>query len=373
MNKSLDAIMHEIDATPCLIMDLKQVEKNWHAFQNAFNAKIYYAVKANPAEPILKTLVSLGAYFDAASLEEIHLCLKSSAKPHQISYGNPVKRIQEIQKAFGLGIELYAVDSKEEIQKIAKYAPNSSIYCRIAVPNTGADWPLAKKFGARPEDAWNLLEYGMTLGLKPRGVSFHVGSQQLDPNAYVGAIQLASTTYKIGMERGVILDLLNIGGGFPISYHEQVPCLNDYSTCIEKTIEECFIHRPSIMIEPGRAIVGNAGTIVCEILLISQRDPNDPIHWAYIDIGRFGGLAETEGEMIKYPIKTFKKNDGLIEVKIAGPTCDGVDVLYDKTIYRLPKNLTSGDRLIIENTGAYTWTYASQCFNGFEPPHILFI
>ena len=124
---------------------------------------------------------------------------------------------------------------------------------------------------------------------------------------------------------------------------------------------------PEMLIEPGRFIVGDAGLVSAEVVLVSRRDPNDPVRWVYLDIGRFGGLAETEGEAIKYRIVTPHDGGATGPVAIAGPTCDGADILYERSNYRLPLALASGDRVELLSAGAYVTTYASQRFNGFAP------
>ena len=124
---------------------------------------------------------------------------------------------------------------------------------------------------------------------------------------------------------------------------------------------------PEILVEPGRFLVGDAGVICAEIVLVCHKAKNDPVRWVYLDIGRFGGLAETEGESIKYRFETDHDGEETGPVAIAGPTCDGADILYEKANYRLPTALRCGDTIRIMSTGAYTTTYASQRFNGFAP------
>ena len=114
-------------------------------------------------------------------------------------------------------------------------------------------------------------------------------------------------------------------------------------------------------------MVGSAGQVQAEVVLVSQRDPADPVRWVYLDIGRFGGLAETEGESIKYQFATPHDGTPMGPVALAGPTCDGADILYERSNYRLPLALKSGDEISILSTGAYVTPYASQSFNGFAP------
>ena len=131
--------------------------------------------------------------------------------------------------------------------------------------------------------------------------------------------------------------------------------------------EMCIRDRPNTIVEPGRGLVGNAGVIEAEVVLVSKKSEHDETRWVYLDIGKFGGLAETIGESIRYPIRTPRDGDEVGPCVLAGPTCDSADVLYERRPYDLPISLEIGDKVLIEGTGAYTATYASVAFNGFEP------
>ena len=232
--------------------------------------------------------------------------------------------------------------------------------------NEGAEWPLSKKFGTTLDRAKTLLLAAPGLGLIPHGASFHVGSQQTGTKAYEMAIAQAAMLFTDLKAAGVELKMLNLGGGFPIRYQSDVPDADDFGAAIMDAITQHFGNDlPEILIEPGRAMVGNAGVVVAEAVLVCQRMPQDERRWVYLDIGRFGGLAETEGEAIRYRISAGSGPTG--PVVLAGPSCDGVDVLYEKTPYQLPLALKSGDRVLIHDTGAYVTSYASRNFNGFAP------
>jgi ornithine decarboxylase len=170
------------------------------------------------------------------------------------------------------------------------------------------------------------------------------------------------------MDAGVKLRMMNLGGGFPTRYRDAVPEIDQFGNAIMDAMIAHFGNNlPEMVIEPGRFVVGDAGVVSAEVVLVSQRDKADPLRWVYLDIGRFGGLAETEGEAIKYRIVTPHDGGATGPVSIAGPTCDGADILYEKSNYRLPLALASGDRVELLSTGAYVTTYASQRFNGFAP------
>jgi ornithine decarboxylase len=356
-------------ATPCLVLDVDRVEANFRALMDALPlARIYYAVKANPARQVLQRLVRLGSHFDAASIEEVTDCLEAGASPKSISFGNTIKKVSAIRRAHDAGVTMFAFDSREELEKLAANAPGARVYCRILVENEGADWPLSRKFGTTIDSARELMLQAGDLGLDPYGLSFHVGSQQTTTRAYEAAIGKVAMLFTDLTEAGVSLRMLNLGGGFPTRYREDVPEIDQFGHAIMGAMTEHFGNAlPEMVIEPGRFIVGDAGLVSAEVVLVSRRDRNDPVRWVYLDIGRFGGLAETEGESIKYRIST--RHDGLAmgPVAIAGPTCDGADIMYEKSNYRLPLALTCGDRVELLSTGAYVSTYASTKFNGFAP------
>ncbi len=360
--------MHQ-PATPCLVLDVDRVEENFRALQRTLPlARIYYAVKANPAPVILRRLVGLSSFFDAASFEEVTACLDAGATPDAISFGNTIKKISAIKGAFARGVTLFAFDSIEELEKLAAHAPGARVYCRLLVENEGADWPLSRKFGTTVENAKHLMLRAGEMGLDPYGLSFHVGSQQTTTRAYEIAIAKAAMLFTDLTDAGVNLRMMNLGGGFPTRYRDDVPEIDQFGDAIMAAMTNHFGNNlPEMVIEPGRFVVGDAGLVSAEVVLVCKRAPEDQVRWVYLDIGRFGGLAETEGEAIKYRVTTPHDGGPMGPVAIAGPTCDGADIMYEKSNYRLPMALTSGDRVELLSTGAYVTTYASQRFNGFAP------
>ena len=216
--------------------------------------------------------------------------------------------------------------------------------------------------------AVEVLEHAMKLGLAPYGVSFHVGSQQRNQHAWDRALASAAAVFRECGERGIELAMVNLGGGFPTKYLKSVPSVRTYGSAIFKALRKHFGNRiPETIIEPGRGMVGNAGVIEAEVVLVSKKGEEDDVRWVYLDIGKFGGLAETMDESIRYPIRTPRDGEPMAPCVLAGPTCDSADVLYEKEPYMLPVSLEIGDRVLIEGTGAYTATYAAVAFNGFQP------
>lgn len=354
--------------TPCLVVDLKVVVENFRKLRKALpDAAIYYAVKANPAAEILERLVDLGSAFDTASVPEIDMALAAGAAPERISYGNTIKKRADIAAAYARGVRLYAFDSEAELEKLAVAAPGSRVFCRILTSGEGADWPLSRKFGCEAPMAEDLLRHAARLGLVPYGISFHVGSQQRHPGQWDAPIREAAAMFRRLEDDGIELRMLNIGGGMPTRYRRRVPGICSYGLAIRGAIRAHFGNRiPDVIVEPGRQLVGGAGVIQTEVVLIARKSAAERKRWVYLDIGKFGGLAEVENEAIQYPILSRRR--GRAErVVLAGPTCDSADILYEKADYRLPVDLAIGDLLLIRATGAYTSTYASVGFNGFQP------
>ncbi|MFZ2102380.1 MAG: ornithine/lysine decarboxylase [Oricola sp.] len=356
-------------ASPCLVVDLDVVRDNYCAFTKALpDSRIFYAVKANPAPEILRLLASLGSSFDTASVPEIEMALDAGATPDRVSFGNTIKKERDIARAHELGISLYAVDSVEEVEKVARAAPGARVFCRVLTDGEGAEWPLSRKFGCVPAMAVDVLAAAAGLGLVAYGVSFHVGSQMTNLDAWDKALADARKVFDRAAEKGITLKMVNMGGGFPTRYLKEVPSAKAYGQAIFDALRKHFGNRiPETIIEPGRGMVGNAGVIKSEVVLVSRKSVNDNVRWVYLDIGKFGGLAETMDEAIRYNIVTGRDGDASEPCVLAGPTCDSADVLYEKKPYPLPVSLTIGDEVLIEGTGAYTTTYSAIAFNGFEP------
>ncbi|MEP2704498.1 MAG: type III PLP-dependent enzyme [Roseibium sp.] len=364
-----DFLRRRDDDGPCVVVDLDIVAENFTAFARSLpDTSVYYAVKANPDPAILNLLESLGSSFDCASAGEIEMALATGASADRISYGNTIKKERDIARAYALGVRLFAVDAFEEVEKIARAAPGSKVFCRVLCDGAGAEWPLSRKFGCDPAMAPDVLEHAHRLGLEAYGVSFHVGSQQANLSAWDFALAMAASVFRETAQRGIELKMVNMGGGFPTRYLKDVPGVPSYGEAIFRALTKHFGNQlPSTIIEPGRGMVGNAGMIETEVVLISKKHEADEIRWVYLDIGKFHGLAETMDEAIRYPIKTPKDGDQTAPCVLAGPTCDSVDVMYEKTPYELPVSLSIGDKVLIEACGAYTTTYSSVGFNGFAP------
>ncbi|MBV9843601.1 MAG: type III PLP-dependent enzyme [Kutzneria sp.] len=364
--------------TPCLVLDLRTVRERYLQLAWAFGptesrtgARLCYAVKANPAPEVVRLLVGLGARFDAASVPEIELCLSCGASPDDISYGNTIKKRADIARAHALGVHLFTSDSIDDVSAIAECAPGSSVFCRILLADTGSLTPFGAKFGCSASMAEDLLATAARLGLRPAGVAFHVGSQQPDPGVWDTGIATAADITARLAARGIMLPMLNVGGGLPGQYTQAVPPFASYAAAITASVCRHFdrvrLAAPRVMLEPGRCLVADAGLLRAEVVLVSRKSTVDDRRWVYLDVGRYGGLAETEQEYITYRLETPGRGGPTGPVYLAGPTCDGDDVLYQHTVYELPMDLRQGDPVDFLSAGAYTASYSSVAFNGFPP------
>jgi len=356
--------------TPFVVIDTETISKAYDDLRAGFEfAKVYYAVKANPAVEIIDLLRDKGSSFDIASIYELDKVMSRGVGPERISYGNTIKKSKDIRYFYEKGVRLYATDSEADLRNIAKAAPGAKVYVRILTEgSTTADWPLSRKFGCQTDMAMDLLILARQLGLEPYGISFHVGSQQRDISVWDAAIAKVKVIFeRLKEEDGIELKMINMGGGFPANYITRTNSLETYAEEIIRFLKEDFgDDLPEIILEPGRSLIANAGILVSEVVLVARKSRTAVERWVYVDVGKFSGLIETMDESIKFPIWTEKKGEAE-EVVIAGPTCDSADIMYENYKYGLPLNLAIGDRLYWLSTGAYTTSYSAVEFNGFPP------
>jgi ornithine decarboxylase len=359
---------------PTLVIDLDRVERRFRALAAGLDgAHIHYAVKANPEPAIVRRLAACGARFDAASRAEIELCLAAGAAPADISFGNTVKRAADIAMAHGHGIDLFAADAPEELEKIAAHAPGARVVIRLLVEHSQADWPLTRKFGCPAEAALPLMRQALRLGLRPTGISFHVGSQTRAAAMWRPVLEQAAGVWRAARAAGIDLRVLNLGGGFPAFYGDPVQEAGAYGAEVMEMVRALFGRPAYVMAEPGRGLVAEAGVIAAEVLLVARKRATDIARWVYLDIGKFSGLAETMDEAIRYQFETDADGGPTGPCILAGPSCDSADVLYEKRPVQLPLALKAGDRVRIRAAGAYTSSYASVGFNGFPPLDVVCI
>jgi ornithine decarboxylase len=369
-----DALARHPDRSPLLVVDLAVVAERYEELAGAVSsAAIFYAIKANPHPELLALLVRAGSSFDVASIGEVRACLAVGAAASSLSFGNTIKKQSDIAAAYALGVRRFAFDSESELAKLIEAAPGSTAFCRILFDGLGAAWPLSRKFGCAVDMATDLLRSAAEAGLVP-GVSFHVGSQQFDPEAWDRALALVADLRAELRADGIELGLVNLGGGMPGTYIEDVPPIAAYGTAISDAIERRLgPDLPAeVLVEPGRFLVADAGVLRAEVVTIGRKTRHDDHRWVYLDVGMFSGLAEAMGEAIRYRIvaadgSTVADDEPTGPVVLAGPTCDSADILYQTLDYQLPLSLAPGDRILLLSVGAYSTTYSTVGFNGFDP------
>lgn len=363
--KLLDHIALTDDKPPYLFVDKDIIsEKVAVIGKNIANSRVFYAVKANPDIEVLRFLNELRMGFEIASEGELRILSSLGVEASRIITSNPVKTLKFLQEAAEYGIEYYAFDSKAEVDKMARYAPNSNVYIRLSVSNEGSEWPLSKKFGVEIEEALELLLYAKEKNLNTVGITFHVGSQCNNVYNWSAALDKAKELFEMAKGKNIALSMLNIGGGYPIRYTKQVIEIATIEKKINNVLQQKFSDEIEIFIEPGRAVIGDAGVFVSTVVGKAKRGDEN---WLYIDVGVFNGLMESVGG-IKYKYLVGSRNEPK-KWTIAGPSCDSFDVI-DREV-ELPEP-EIGNLILILSAGAYTISYASE-FNGFSIPKTVLV
>ncbi|MCJ7654675.1 MAG: type III PLP-dependent enzyme [Dehalococcoidia bacterium] len=349
--------------TPYLVIETKKVVNAVQSFQKLFGVKsVYYAIKANPDKSIVALLNKLMCNFEVSSAGELKTIVNLEIPASRIISASSIKNPDFIKAAYKAGIRYFTADSTSEIETIASHAPGSKISIRLNVSNEGSEWPLSRKFGVDLEEGVRLLERAKQGGLIPWGLSFHVGSQCTRLATWVEAIDTARLFWDLAAAKNLRLKSLNLGGGFPIQYRKPVIGIDEIAHTVFENIKKKLPPIQEIIVEPGRAIIGHAGTMVTSLIAKAIRDGKI---WFYLDVGVFNGLMESIGG-IKYPIIVNRKGP-VAKCVLAGPSCDGFDVI-DMEV-ELP-DIEIGEHVYILSAGAYTTAYASK-FDGSPIPKIL--
>jgi ornithine decarboxylase len=366
--KTLRYLDKEGIETPFLLIDKDKVrEKASLIGRHIKKSRVFYAVKANPDIEILRYLNKLNMNFEIASEGELEILSSIGVKPSRIISSNPVKSLKFLRIAASYGVHSVSFDSAEEVDKLAEFIPHCNVYVRLSVPNEGSEWPLSKKFGVELDEAVYLLSYARDKGLNPVGVTFHVGSQCTNIYNWNIALDKAKTLWDLAKKKGIRLKLLNIGGGYPIRYTKNVIGIEAIEKNVDSLIFERFPEDIEVHIEPGRAVVGDAGIFVTTVIGKAKRDDED---WVYLDVGVFNGLMESVGGIkYSYLVESHKQTRPRKQWTVAGPSCDSFDVI-DKNV-TLPEPQV-GSLMLILSSGAYTVSYASE-FNGFSIPRTILI
>lgn len=344
---------------PVLVMSRQRLRANVRRFMAAMpRVRPHFAVKANPDKEILRIFKHEGTCFEIASIAELDAMVALGADMETVFYSNPIKSPQSIKHAADHGVIWYCVDTHEEVEKIAMINPQAKLYLRIAVSNEGSSWPLAGKFGAGPAAVEAIIAAAKQFNMPICGVTFHVGSQCCNIDNWVAGIRAAKQLFAKLISHGFMPQLLNLGGGYPLQFNGDEPCIEQIGEAINRELED-IPESIQVMAEPGRYLVGSAGCLVSQIVGVASRDD---ARWVYLDTGVYGGLMELT---MDFPLSLVSERTGDLALwTLAGPTCDSIDVMGR---HQLPTNSVAGDFVYMPNLGAYCTTCACD-FNGFPAP-----
>ena len=365
--KSVDELVSQLKPTePVYCIRRNSIRFASRFFKNKFPGKILYAVKTNPHQVVLQTLLDSGIkHYDVASIKEIET-IKNLNPEVECSYMHTVKSREDIKEAyFKYNIKTFALDTKDELIKIIEstnHAKDLRLFVRVSVSNEHAEIDLSKKFGAITSEAAGLLRLGKQYANK-LGLSFHVGSQCMHPISYAKGISEIGNIIK---RTKIVPDIINVGGGFPTIYPDLVPqSMQSYFDEISKGLKNLKLQKlPEIICEPGRSLVAESGSTIVRVNLRKKQK-------LYINDGTYGTLFDAGTPNIVYPSRVIK-NGRVISKKLTsfdfyGPTCDSMD--YMKGPFILPNNIKENDYIELGQLGAYGLTFRTQ-FNGFYSDQI---
>lgn len=350
--------------SPVLVLSLAQIEANYLFLKEHLpRVNLYYAMKSNPDARIIRTLERLGGCFDVASDGEILTLAEMGVAPERIVYANPVKTKQGLEAARRTGVNRFTFDSESEITKMAQEAPGGSVLLRVRVVNPDALVDLNLKFGARPDEALDLLQKAKAAGLDVAGLCFHVGSQSTSPDAYLTAIKACREIFDQAAKCGIALRILDIGGGFPIPTMENDVDVAAITAKLREALDEMF-PETELWAEPGRFICGTAQNLITSVIGCQVRNGQQ---WYFLDDGLYGSFSGVIFDHWDFELITFKQEGPLQPATIAGPSCDSLDVLFKD---RMLPELELDDLIHVPNCGAYTSASATT-FNGFSKTQIM--
>ena len=346
--------------SPLLVVDCAQVRRQYRTLQAALpGVDLHYALKPLPHAAVVACLRDEGASFDLATTGEVELVKVLGIAPERCIHTHPIKRDSDIRDALRFGVTTFVADNAEEIRKFARHRKRAELLLRVSFRSPNAVVDLSRKFGCEPGAVLGLIELARRLGVRVRGLSFHVGSQAGEPAKYVEAIGACNNLIGEALLAGLpALDVLDIGGGFPVSYRDAVMPIDEFCAPIRQALARLPQH-VRIIAEPGRYIAAPAAIAVSSVMGKAKRDGR---WWYYLDDGLYGSYSGQLFDHAKYPVEVLRQGGELHASVLAGPTCDSIDVIDDSIL--LPE-LEVGDLVVGRMMGAYTWASATD-FNFFK-------
>lgn len=353
--------------SPLLVVDCEQVRRQYRALQAALpGVDLHYALKPLPHTAVVSCLRDEGAFFDLATTGEVELVKSAGIPAERCIHTHPIKRDSDIRDALRFGVTTFVVDNPDEVKKFARYRKRAELLIRVSFRSPNAIVDLSKKFGCEPGAVLGLIEQARALGVRVRGLSFHVGSQATDPAKYIEAIEACTNLFAEALLAGLPgLDVLDIGGGFPVQYSDAVMPINEFCAPIRAALAKLPKH-VRVIAEPGRFISAPAAISISTVMGKAKRDGR---WWYYLDDGVYGSYSGQMFDHAKYPVSALKESSALFPSVLAGPTCDSIDVIDDNI--QLPE-LEVGDLVVGRMMGAYTWASATD-FNFFRRAKVVVV
>jgi len=355
--------------TPLMLIRKGSLKKQYQLFKKCLpNVVPFYAIKANPHPEIIRTFIRLDSGFDVASAAEMRMVLDLGASPEKVIFANTIKSNSDIAEAHRRKVRLMTFDNEPELYKIAKGCPGAKVLVRIKVENVGSAVELSLKFGADPEQAIFLLKKARSLGLTPAGVAFHVGSQCINAENYIRALDVTAEIFNEARKIGLDLDVVDIGGGFPIKHFEKdnFVSFKSLASQIKKRMKRLFPKSTKFLAEPGRFFVGPAGTLVTQVVGRTFRNNKN---YYYLNDGVYADFSGIVFDHCRYEFKTLRRGQKFLST-LAGPTCDSFDTISLNE--DLPE-LEVDNVVYVNNIGAYSCASAVPNFNGFPPAKVLMV
>jgi ornithine decarboxylase len=339
--------------SPLVVVDCETIREQYRALAAALpGVALHYALKPLPIAPVVATLRDIGASFDVATTGEIDLVRSQRVSPDRCIHTHPIKRERDIVAALRFGIRVFVADNPDEVRKFAAYRSRAQLLLRLSFRNPAAVVDLSRKFGCEPAAVKPMLELARGLGIRVRGLSFHVGSQVADTTKYVEAIDACRELMLQARRDGHDLDVLDIGGGFPVAYSGQSQAIRTFCRPIRRELRT-LPREVRVIAEPGRFIAGPAGTCITSVVGRAQREGR---WWYYLDDGLYGSFSGQLYDHMTYPVDSLERKGPRMPCVLAGPTCDSIDVIREDI--PLPE-LMIGDLLAGRVMGAYTAATAS--------------
>jgi ornithine decarboxylase len=339
----------ETHGTPLLVIDCRAIREQYGKLKRALpGVTLYYALKPLPHAAVVAELRDIGASFDVATAGEIRLVRNEGVTAERCIQTHPVKSEAEIRAALRFGIRTFVADNPDEIRKFVPFRKRATLLLRVSFRNPAAVVDLSRKFGCEPVAVRPLLSLARSLGIDVSGLSFHVGSQVADPAKYVEAIGACRELIEQARLDGVAdLATLDIGGGFPVSYRDDLPTIREFCAPIRSALKVLPKH-VRVIAEPGRYISAPAGTAVAAVVGRSYREGR---WWYYLDDGLYGSYSGQLFDHMHYPVDALERRGPRHPCVLAGPTCDSIDVIHEDLA--LP-DLQIGDLVVGHMMGAYT-------------------